>query len=188
MNLPSASMTVSSEVSGRIEPSAGPTWVILFPSTTMSVLASGSRPDPSTNVPFLISNRGELAIEHLLGGARTPVSPVLSGRDQVSPTPFEDLAPAHRRSMSSEYNAFTSIAWLSDYRVLAASDMPMIEPILVGVSQGGVARGIGRVLNEACDGGEPRMAGLTLRQIPPEGIDQGIHARQDHSERCIRRR
>jgi len=54
MNLPAASMTVSS---GRAEPSAPPTWVILLPSMTMKVFGTGSRPDPSISVPFLISNR-----------------------------------------------------------------------------------------------------------------------------------
>jgi hypothetical protein len=58
MNLPAASMTVSSGVSGRTEPAASPIWAILFPSTTTSVV-TGSRPDPSISVPFLISSRGE---------------------------------------------------------------------------------------------------------------------------------
>ena len=52
-------MTVSSGVSGRTEPAAPPIWVILFPSTTTNVFVTGSRPDPSINVPFLISSRAE---------------------------------------------------------------------------------------------------------------------------------
>src|ERR1700719_412263 len=62
MNLPVASMTVSSGVSGHIEPSVSPTRVIRFPSTTRSLFGTGSPPDPSINVPFLISSRMALAI------------------------------------------------------------------------------------------------------------------------------
>src|SRR5437870_9532335 len=45
MNLPVASMTVSSGVSGRIEPSVSPTRVIRLPSTTRSLFGTGSPPD-----------------------------------------------------------------------------------------------------------------------------------------------
>jgi hypothetical protein len=62
MNLPVASMTVSSGVSGRIEPSVSPTRVIRLPSTTRSLFGTGSPPDPSINVPCLISSRGALAM------------------------------------------------------------------------------------------------------------------------------
>ncbi len=45
-------------------------------------------------------------------GPAPPVPPVLSGRDQASPTPFNAVAPAQRRSMSREYNATMAIVWL----------------------------------------------------------------------------
>src|SRR6201981_1490642 len=62
MNLPVASMTVSSGVSGRIEPSVSPTRVIRFPSTTRSLFGTGSPPDPSIKVPVLTSSRMALAM------------------------------------------------------------------------------------------------------------------------------
>ena len=51
-----ASMTVSFGVPSRIMPSL-PTSLTLFPSTTRRLFGTGSPPDPSINVPFLISSR-----------------------------------------------------------------------------------------------------------------------------------
>ena len=58
MNLPAASMTLSSAVSGRIAAPAGPTWVILLPSMAITEFGAASLPDPSMRVPFLIRSRG----------------------------------------------------------------------------------------------------------------------------------
>ena len=74
MNLPAASMTVSSGVSERIAAPAGPRWLILFPSTAIREFAAALLPDPRAAVCHVSSPKNRFSLSPALSRPATCTS------------------------------------------------------------------------------------------------------------------